>query len=237
METPACRRRVLVVEDEAHLRDAYLRFFVERHGDEFSASVVPNAEEALDVLKRDPVDLMVLDWSLPGISGASLAKAVRAHARTRSTGILMVTARNAAAETVYALESGADDYLTKPFEWGVLLARLRSLARRSQLTLDRQITRLFPGLELDLDAERLTVDGVPVPLAPKELALLKIFLSRPDVVHEHGFLWTAVWGGESAGWQHTLDSAVSTLRRKLGPAWGARLTSHKGRGYSFRSAA
>lgn len=227
------RRRVLVVEDDAELREAYRRFFEQQHPEEFSSMLVPDGEQALGVVRDGPVDILVLDWSLPGISGASLAKAMRAHATTRAIGILMVTAKSSSAETVFALDSGADDYLVKPFDWSVFLARLRSLARRAEVTLERRMSRRFPGLELDLDADRLVLDGALVRLTRKEMGLLKIFLSRPGVLHGHAYLWEAVWGYEADGWEHTLAVTLSSLRGKLGSKWGARLQSHKGVGYVF----
>lgn len=231
------RRRVLVVEDDAELREAYRRFFERQHPEEFSSVLVASGEEALGLVRDAPVDILVLDWSLPGISGASLAKALRAHAATRAIGILMVTAKSSSAETVFALDSGADDYLVKPFAWSVFLARLRSLARRAEGALERHLSRSFPGLELDVDADRLVLDGTVVRLSRKEMGLLKVFLSRPRVLHAHAYLWEAVWGYEADGWEHTLGVTLSSLRGKLGPKWGARLQSHKGVGYVFDSPA
>ena len=231
--TTTKRRRVLVVEDDAELLSSYRRFFGELHTGEFAARYAPDAEQALVVLRHDPIDVLVLDWSLPGISGASLVKALRAHAKTRALSILMVTAKSGAGETIFALESGADDLLAKPFDWNVLLARLRSLSRRSELTLERHLTKNFPGLELDLDADRLTLDGCAVRLTPKEMGLLKIFLSRPEILHSQSYLWETVWGYESDGWERTLTVTLSSLRGKLGSRWGARLKSHPARGYSF----
>ena len=230
----AKRRRVLVVDDDAGQREAYRRFF-EQHAEEFSAALAVDGEQALGVLHHERVDLLVLDWSLPGISGASLAKALRAHPKTRSLGILMVTGKSAASETVYALDCGADDYLVKPFDWEVLLARLRSIARRADFTLESRLAKGFPGLTLDLDADRLAVDGVPVKLSPKEMDLLRIFLSRPGLLHTQSFLWEAVWGYEAPGWERILMVTLSSIRGKLGPKWGPRLRVHKGRGYVFES--
>jgi DNA-binding response OmpR family regulator len=227
------RRRLLIVDDDEELLSSYRRFFGEVHREEFLASYASDGEQALAVLRHQPVDVLVLDWSLPGISGASLAKALRATARTRALGILMVTARSASAETVFALDSGADDLLAKPFEWNVLLARLRSLARRGELTLERHLELEFPGLRLDLDAERLTLDGRAVALTRKEFGLLKVFLSRPGVLHSTAYLWETVWGYESDGWERTLRVTLSTLRGKLGARWGAALKAQPGRGYVF----
>lgn len=227
------RRRVLVVEDDQELVSSYRRFFERQRSEEFTASFAADGEQALALLQHEPFDALILDWSLPGISGASLAKALRAHAKTRSIGILMVTAKSAVGETVFALESGADDFLSKPFEWSVLLARLRSLARRSELTLESRLTKIFPGLELDLEADRLKVDGRVVRLSPKEMGLLKVFLARPGLLHAHAYLWQTVWGYDAEGWERTLIVTLSSLRGKLGPRWGGRLKTHPTIGYSF----
>ncbi|MFI5360627.1 MAG: response regulator transcription factor [Elusimicrobiota bacterium] len=227
------RRRILVVDDDPALRAAYREFFQEKHAEEFSASLVADAEQALSVIAAEPVDVVVLDWNLPGLPGAELAKALRSSAKTRSIGIVMITARGSSRDAVSALQAGADDYLSKPFDWDVLLARLRSLSRRSELTFGGRLTKSFPGLEFDLDADRLTLEGRHVRLAPKELELFRILVSRPGLVHSQAFLWEAVWGHESDHWAHTLKAAVSVLRQKLGRKWGDRIRSRSGLGYVF----
>jgi len=229
------RQRVLAVDDDEDMRRFYERFFLSLRGEGFTATVVPDGEQALGVLELEPVDVVVLDWSLPGISGASLAKALRANAKTRSVGILMVTGKSSPAETVIALESGADDHLGKPFDENVLLARLRSLTRRRALTFDRHLKGTFPGLELDYDSGRLKVEGRPTPLTPKEMLLFKIFLRRPNMIHSRAYLWEAVWGHEAESRDHVIDVTISSLRRKLGPRWGGRLKVHKGEGYALEA--
>ena len=235
--TPRKRQRVLVVDDDPALREAYREFFEEAHADEFRAAFVADADQALAVIDREPVDMVVLDWNLPGLPGAALAKALRGSAKTRAIGIIMITVRTSSADEVQALQVGADDYLSKPFDWNVLLARLRSLSRRSELSLGGRLTEMFPGLEFDLDAGRLVLDGRRVRLAPKELELFRIFVSRPGVIHACSFLWEAAWGSESDNWTHTLKAAVSALRRKLGRKWGARISARSGLGYVFDPAA
>ncbi|OGR49872.1 MAG: hypothetical protein A2X40_11185 [Elusimicrobia bacterium GWC2_65_9] len=227
------RQRVLAVDDDEEMRRFYERFFLCLQNEGFTATVVPDAEQALGLLALDPVDIVVLDWGLPGISGAGLAKALRASAKTRSVGILMVTGRSSPAETVLALESGADDHLAKPFDEKVLLARLRSLARRRALTFDSHLVSRFPGLELDQEADLLRVDGRLVRLTPKEMCLFKIFLRRPNMLHSRVYLWEAAWGYEAERWDHLIDATISSLRRKLGPRWGTSLKAHKGAGYAL----
>jgi two-component system phosphate regulon response regulator PhoB len=229
------RTRVLVVEDDPAMRDSYGRFFRELHPDEFAATLVADGEQALAVLRSAPIDVLVLDWNLPRITGPALAKALRSQARTKSIGIIMVTALGGAPATVSALDSGADDFIAKPFDWSVLLARLRSLIRRSDDAASQRLRKLYPGLELDVSIENIVVDGRSVRLSPKESELFRILLTRPDMVHSRRFLWDAAWGVESEGWEHTLAVTVSSLRKKLGPRWGPRLEVRRRIGYCFLS--
>ena len=227
------QQRVLAVEDDRGMRDFYKRFFSGLYPPEFSASVVKNAEEALDVIHANPLDLMIVDWALPGISGLDLIRALRSHPKTQSLGILMVTARAGADDAVDALESGADDYISKPFEDRVLLARLHSLARRREEIRSQHEVYELPGLKLDVLANKLVADGRTVRLAPKEVELLRLLLARPDITHSSGFLWDAVWGYDTDRWEHILTVTISRLRTKLGPKWGPRIVSHRKKGYGF----
>ena len=171
-------QRVLVVEDEASMREVYRAFFKKRLFPEFEAVIVPDAEQALGILEEQAMDIVVLDWGLPGISGAHLAKALRADSRTRALGILMVTAKTSLGDEIVALESGVDDHMAKPFDENVLQARLRSLSRRRERNFARSQTDLYPGLTADWNAGRITLDGCPIHLTPKEIDLLQIFLHQ-----------------------------------------------------------
>ncbi len=227
------RQRTLVVEDDPGMRDLYARLFDRLWDEGFASVIVENGERALDILRREPVDLVLLDWSLPGLSGEQVLRAMRAHPKTRSIGVLMVTGRTSPEEEIQALDSGADDHLPKPFDENVLLARLRSLSRRRGLELSRPPAQRFPGLEFDLDADLLLIDKRRVRLTPKEMGLLGIFLHRPERLHTLEYLWEALWGYESERWEHLLIVTLSSLRRKLGEKWGPRLKCHKSRGYLF----
>jgi DNA-binding response OmpR family regulator len=229
------RQRTLIVEDDPAMREFYVRFFDRLRDDGFTAVLVEDGERALDILQREPVDLVLLDWNLPGISGETLLRALRAHPRTRSIGVLMVTGKCSSAEEIQALDSGADDHLAKPFDEKVLLARLRSLSRRRELTIGAHHVNRYPGLEFDLDADLVRVGRRRVHLTPKEMGLLGIFLHRPDLLHTYAYLWEALWGYESENWEHVLVVAISSMRRKLGADWGARVKCHKGKGYVFES--
>ncbi|MEK7384199.1 MAG: response regulator transcription factor [Elusimicrobiota bacterium] len=229
------RQRTLVVEDDPGMREFYVHFFARLGGEGFTAVLVEDAERALDVLQHEPVDLMLLDWNLPGISGETLLRALRAHPKTRSVGVLMVTGRSSPADEIQALDSGADDHLAKPFDELVLLARLRSLGRRRELEIDRRQANLYPGLEFDLAAGIVRIAGRRVHLTPKEMGLFGIFLHRLNIHHTHAYLWEALWGYESDSWEQLLVLTLSSLRRKLGAEWGGRIKSREGRGYAFES--
>ena len=126
------RARVLVVEDEAVMQRFYACFFDSLHAAEFSWSLARNGAEALAALDSDPPDIVLLDWMLPSVPGSAVLKAIRAHPKTRSLGVLVVTAKSGPSDAALALEDGADDFLSKPFDERVLLARLHSLQRRHQ---------------------------------------------------------------------------------------------------------
>lgn len=228
-------QRILIVEDDPGMREFFVRFFDRLRDEGFTAVVVEDGERALDILQHEPVDLVLLDWNLPGISGEVLLRALRAHPKTRSIGVLMVTGKCSPAEEIQALDSGADDFLAKPFDKEELLARLRSLSRRRELEIGRHQASRYPGLELDPDADLVHVEGRRVNLTPKEMGLLGILLRRPNTLHTYAELWEALWGYESRSWEHLLVVTVSSLRRKLGPEWGARLKSRVGEGYVFES--
>lgn len=228
-------QRALIVEDDPEMREIYVRFFERLRDEGFTAVVVEDGERALDILQHEPVDLVLLDWNLPGISGEVLLRALRAHPKTRSIGVLMVTGKCSPAEEIQALDSGADDYLAKPFDEDELLARLRSLSRRRELKIGRHQASRYPGLVFDPDADLVRIEGRRVNLTPKERGLLGILLRRPNILHTYADLWKALWGYESQSWEHLLVVTVSSLRSKLGTEWGARLKSRKGKGYVFES--
>lgn len=217
------------------MRALYARLFDRLWDEGFASVIVENGERALDILRREPVDLILLDWNLPGISGQTVLRAVRAHPKTLTIGVLMVTGKCSPDEEIEALDSGADDHLAKPFDENVLLARLRSLGRRRELETAAPPADRFPGLEFDPGADLLLIDGRRVRLTPKELGLLGIFLHRPNRLLTHDYLWATLWGYESERWENLLIVTLSSLRRKLGEKWGSRLMCRKGRGYILES--
>jgi len=215
------------------MRGFYARFFAGLAAEGFDAVIVGDTPQALAVLRGEPVDLAVLDWNLPGISGERLLRAIREHPKTRSIGVLMVTGRDSASDEVQALDFGADDYLAKPFEDATLLARLRSLRRRRERSLEPAFPGRFAGLDFDHAAGLVTFGTKSVRLTPKEAGLLWVLLNRPNVRHTPEQLWNHLWGYESTRSRQMLDAAAASLRTKLGEAWGGRIRFIEGEGYVF----
>lgn len=227
------RQRTLVVEDDPGMMTFYARFFAGLSAEGFDAVIVEDAPKALAVLRGEAVDLAVLDWNLPGISGERLLRAMREHPKTRSIGVLMVTGRNSSADEIQALDCGADDYLAKPFEEAALLARLRSVRRRRERSLERTAPSRIAGLDFDHAAGLVRFGEKSAHLTPKEAGLLWVFLNRPNVRHTPEQLWENLWGYESSRQEQMIDAAVSSLRKKLGEEWGGRIRRLGGEGYLF----
>lgn len=219
---------VLVVEDERDIVEL-LRYNLEK--DRYQVLVAPSGEEALSLLARQTVDLVILDLMLPGIDGFEVCRRMRAEARTSRIPILMLTARAEEIDVVSGLELGAEDYVTKPFSPRVLLARIRTILRRRE-TAEEPAPRTVRQGELEIDPGRhqVRVAGVPVTLTLTEFKLLQQLASRPGWVFTRNQLLDAVQGPESFVLDRTVDVHVGSLRRKLGE-FGQRIETVRGVGY------
>lgn len=204
-------KRILIVEDEFNIADL-LKAYLERDG--FEVQWVTTGEQALDELARLAVDLIVLDIGLPGIDGFEVCRRVRART---SVPILMLTAREDEIDRVAGLESGADDYVVKPFSPRELVARVKAILRRSGGGESGGATVLRHGsIELRRDAREVVLDDDPVELTNREFDLLAALLAHPNVVLSRDRLLELVWGGEYPGGTRTVDVHIAQLRRKLG---------------------
>ena len=228
------RQNILVVEDHPDMHRFYdnlLRQLRRKAPLEyFLAQSVP---EARKILKREVVDLMILDWMIPGTSGLDLLKEVRSRPEHKDILVIMVTAKGLAKDCAEALDAGADDFLSKPFNVEVLLARLRSLARRQERPWQAQTCVECGGIRLDPARGSVTVAGTPVHLHPKEMLLLEVFLRRPGILHPSSSLWDRGWGCDSENWEHILIATVSNLKKSLGPKKSECLECRRGLGYIF----
>jgi len=208
--TPA-KARILVVEDEHDVRDLIL-LHLKREGHETVG--VDNGEEALKLIQQAKFDLIVLDWMLPGLSGLEVCKKINRQAPT-----LMVTARADSTDIVLGLEMGADDYITKPFEIPVFLARVRALLRRaresSQPQSDPNILTMG-NLKVDLDAHTATCSDATLQLTPSEFKLLTALMRNQGKVLSREKLIELVQGQGVVVVDRAIDTHVFGLRKKLG---------------------
>jgi DNA-binding response OmpR family regulator len=200
--------RILVVEDEANIA-SIVRTYLEREG--FDVLWVRSGEEALTELSRHPLSLMVLDIGLPGIDGFEVCR--RAAGRIP---IIMLTAREDEADRVAGLESGADDYVAKPFSPRELTARVKAVLRRAKGPAAAGDTVTLGPVTLSRSGREVQVDGVAVELTQREFDLLDYLLQRPGMVVSREELLESVWGFLAPGDTRTVEVHIAQLRKKLG---------------------
>lgn len=228
------KEKVLIVEDEKDIAEL-MQLHLKREGCE--VEVVDNGEEALRLISKNKYSLLVLDWMLPGISGLDLCKKIRAEKLvTASTCILMVTARAQAADIVLGLEVGADDYLTKPFDLSVFLARVRALFRRAlQGSVSEDENRIeIDGLVIDCDTHEVRCGKSPADLTPSEFKLLFALMKNRGRVLTRDRLIQLVQGEGVSVIDRAIDTHVFGLRKKLGD-YGSLIETIRGVGYRVAS--
>ena len=208
------RLRVLVVEDESDIREL-IRFNLEREG--FAVEEVGDGALALERLERRLPDLVVLDLMLPGMPGLELCRKIRATERSASLPVLIVTARTSEIDRVLGLESGADDYIVKPFSPRELVARIRAVLRRAHpgLAGESRGTYQRGRLTMDFDTYQVFVEGKPRELALREFELLRFFVNHPMRVYSREQLLDQVWGRDTFVEPRTVDVHVRRLRQAI----------------------
>ena len=222
-------RTILVVDDEPRIRRVVSDALADGETRTIEAST---GREAIDAARSERPDLIVLDLGLPDVSGVEVCRTVRGWT---DAPILVLSARHSDAEKVLMLDSGADDYVTKPFSTAEFQARVRALLRRAPRDeADGQI--IVGDLAIDLVAHTVTVEGTDVHLTPIEWQLLRTLATKPDRTLTHRQLFTAAWPGRVAGdAQHYLRVHMTLLRRKLErePARPRHIVTELGVGYRF----
>ena len=208
----APRPVALVVEDEPAQREV-LAYNLSAEG--LTVIEAADGEEAMLHAREAPPDIVVLDWMLPKLSGIEVCRQLRAQAETRSIPIIMISARTEELDRVRGLETGADDYVLKPYSVAELMARVRSQLRRTRAAAIGEILE-FEGIVLDAETHRVTRDGHDVKLGPTEFRLLSTFLERPGRVWSREQLLDRVWGRDIYVDSRTVDVHIGRLRKALG---------------------
>ncbi len=221
--------RLLVVEDE-HKLALVIRRSLEENG--YAVDVAYDGEEGLGLAEIVPYDLIVLDVLLPKLDGFAVCQQLRAH--RNNVPIIMLTARDALDDRVQGLDSGADDYITKPFAFRELLARVRALLRRDSLS--RHAILRVRDLEIDTIAHEVRRGGRPIALTSKEYAILEYFVRNPNRVLTRTQIAEHVWNYDFVAMSNVVDVYLGYLRRKLGDDCEPRLLQTvRGTGYCLRA--
>jgi two-component system, OmpR family, phosphate regulon response regulator PhoB len=202
---------VLIVEDEAPLV-TLLRYNLEKEG--FEVCSAGDGEEALVQIAERKPDILLLDWMLPHVSGIEVCRQIRRAPQTRNLPVIMLTARGEELDRVRGLNSGADDYITKPFSLRELIARLRSVIRRAQPH-SADETLQFAEVAVDVAAHRVTRAGKPIHLGPTEFRLLLYLMRHPGRVFSREQLLDAVWGHDVYVEPRTVDVHIRRLRKAI----------------------
>jgi len=202
---------VLVVEDEAALA-TMLRYNLEKQG--FRVDEAVDGQEALTRIAEFQPDIVLLDWMLPVMSGIEVCRQIRRRPQTRDLPVIMVTARTEDQDSVRGLNTGADDYITKPFNMEALLARMRALLRRSGAVPVRG-QHVFHDITMDLTAHRVQRNNRPIHLGPTEFRLLEFLMQHPRRVFSREELLNSVWGPDIHVEPRTVDVHIRRLRKSI----------------------
>jgi two-component system phosphate regulon response regulator PhoB len=202
---------VLIVEDEAALM-TMLRYNLEKQG--FRVEEAGDGEEALSRINELKPDMVLLDWMLPHLSGIEVCRQIRRRPATRELPVIMITARSEDQDAVRGLNTGADDYVTKPFSTEALVARMRALMRRSN-TVPAKGELRFHDIVLDLAAHRISRNGRQLHLGPTEYRLMEFLMQRPRRVFSREELLDAIWGPSIHVEPRTVDVHIRRLRKAI----------------------
>ncbi len=213
LPTPASLSKpyVLVVEDEAALA-TMLRYNLEKQG--FRVEEAVDGQEALTRISEAAPDIVLLDWMLPVMSGIEVCRQIRRRPATRDLPVIMVTARTEDQDAVRGLNTGADDYITKPFNMDALLARMRALLRRAGAVPVRG-QHVFHDITMDLSAHRVHRNARAIHLGPTEFRLLEFLMQHPRRVFSREELLNAVWGPDIHVEPRTVDVHIRRLRKSI----------------------
>jgi len=224
---------ILVVEDESAIQEL-IAINLEQSGQR--ASRAGSAEQAMEMIQLELPDLILLDWMLPGVSGIEFARKLRGESRTRKVPIIMLTARGEEEDKLRGLETGADDYITKPFSVRELQARIKAVLRRRAPEITDDVIE-YHGLKLDPASHRITGKGKDLQMGPTEFRLLHFFLTHAERVYSRTQLLDHVWGDHVFIEERTVDVHIRRLRAALTKSGHQTfIQTIRGSGYRFSRA-
>jgi DNA-binding response OmpR family regulator len=225
------RKKVMVVDDERDLVDI-VAFNLRR--EQFDVLTAYDGESALEIARRDPPDLVILDLMLPGMNGLEVCRRLRNEPRTAQTPIVMLTAKGEETDAVIGLEQGADDYVRKPFGVKELMARVSAHLRAKKRAAEDDVPRVLRFGELVIDSDRFvaTLHGAELPVTTTEFKLLRHLVAKKGRVFSRNDLLDSVRGPDAIVVDRTIDVHVAAVRRKLGD-YGEYLVTVRGVGYKF----
>jgi DNA-binding response OmpR family regulator len=224
--------KILIVEDEPDIVELLV---YNLHQAGFQTDAVLNGATALERVKIEPPDLVLLDLLLPEVDGLEVCRTLKRDSETVGIPIIMLTAKGEAIDRIVGLELGADDYITKPFSPREVLLRIRAVLRRApNIPRNKPSNQIqIDDLKIDLDRHQVFSDGSVIDLTATEFKILSLFAHSPGRVFTRSILMDAVWGQEYYGIERTMDTHVSRLRRKLG-RFGERIETVHGVGYRLK---
>jgi DNA-binding response OmpR family regulator len=225
------KKKILLVDDEAAIVQS-LRYILERSG--YTVTAAGDGRSAVSLAASEEPDLIILDIMLPLLDGIEACKEIR---KTSSVPIIMLTAKDQEFDKVLALELGADDYVTKPFSLGEIIARVKARLRRSDVDQEQRDESITIGeITIDRSRQRLVVRGAPVALAPKEFRLLHVLMENRGRIVTRQMLLEKVWGYDFEGEHQTISVHIRWLREKIeaDPNNPRHIVTVRSRGYMFR---
>jgi len=221
--------KILIIEDELAVREM-LSFTLKSTG--FNTLEAGDSESALDLIRKHNIDLILLDWMLPGKAGIEISRVLRASSETKSIPIIMLTAKSEESDKILGLESGADDYITKPFSPKELVARIKALLRRSAPQADMEIVN-YGNITLNPMTHKVKDGDENINLSPTEFKLLHFFMTNPERVYSRAQLLDLVWGRNIYVEERTVDVHILRLRQSFNSDASKYIQTVRGSGYRY----
>lgn len=221
--------KVLIVDDEAPIRDMIIMALEMA---DYECIEAEDGKEAHAIIIDQKPDLILLDWMMPNLSGIELARRLKRDDLTASIPIIMLTAKGEEDNKIQGLESGADDYITKPFSPRELIARLKAVMRRTQPQSASEVIKVL-GVQLDPASHRVSIDDVQADVGPTEYRLLQFFMTHQERAYTRSQLLDHVWGGNVYVEERTVDVHIRRLRIALGEKYEKLIQTVRGTGYRF----